>query len=95
MITRTPMKNALISLVPFYGISSYWYLGRKLGSITFVICFYIGILPGIILFASLSRKISNDFWLIIILFNLACYIVQFYIVWSFTKEAKIKECDKK
>lgn len=31
MKSRTPQKNALISIIPFFGYSSYVYLGKKLG----------------------------------------------------------------
>ena len=42
---RSPLRNALISLIPFYGISSYWYLGRKIGIISWCLVLLMSVMP--------------------------------------------------
>jgi hypothetical protein len=37
MKNRTPNKNAFISLIPFYGYSSFWYLGTILGLLAWAV----------------------------------------------------------
>lgn len=84
---RTSKRNALISFIPLYGLSSYFYLGKKLGFQAWFTCFFIGLLPlVIILIPDSSVQQNPDFIIVTILLILIIfsYVIQYIVMIKFT-----------
>ena len=81
---RTSKRNALISFIPVYGLSSYFYLGKKLGFKAWLICLGIGFLPLVTSIIPVHQNILLDAILLII-FLIISFVLQYFIVSHFTK----------
>lgn len=88
MKSRTPHKNALVSIIPFFGYSSYVYLGKKLGLtgwgfntvVNLGLVFLVTILGGIVM----GFQNTNTYLTFGIVMPLS-YLVQYFSIKSLTK----------
>jgi hypothetical protein len=87
---RTPTKNGLISLIPFYGLTSYFYLGWHYGLITLGLNIFIVTLS--VLSPFLLYDLTSDD-LILITSNMVSFlflfVLQFVVVRYFTKKRNL------
>jgi hypothetical protein len=86
--SRTPQKNALLSIIPFFGYSSYVYLGKKLGLtgwgfntvVNLGLVFLVTILGGIVMGFE-----NIDTLIVFTIVMPASHLVQYFSIKKLTK----------
>ena len=89
---RTPNHNALISIIPFLGLTSFYYLGKKKGLITygmviagsFSVAITVAMLGGIVMGIPI-----NQLTLFLVIFP-SQNILQYFIIKSFTIKRNVE-----
>jgi hypothetical protein len=92
MKPRTPNHNALVSIIPFFGLTSFYYLGKKKGILSyclmiagsFSIAMTIAILGGIVM-----GIVINQLTLFMIIFP-SQNILQYLIIKHFTMKRNLE-----
>ena len=88
---RSPLRNALISLVPFYGISSFWYLGRKDGIWLWIVCTCISFSPLLVYYIAKINNFEME-WITLLIGGI--YLgdfLQFGLIYMTTQEKNEEE----
>lgn len=103
MKPRTANYNALVSFIPFFGISSFYYLGKKLGLAawgltiigTVLVSFGIGFIVGMSDSSNYLYFVDGfGKYIIIASIMISSYVVQYYIIFQLT-DIKIEKDAKK